>query len=54
MRGPVPIGFDVTAALPPEAAEGERITISGWLFLPDDPAVLGAHPVTMVLVAGGS
>lgn len=54
MPGPYPIYFDVTPALPPEATEGQRIIISGWLFFPDAPALMGTRPVTLVLVAGGS
>lgn len=52
--GPIRLEFDVTAALPPEATAGSKVIISGWLFFPDDPGKLGARPVTMTLLAGGS
>jgi hypothetical protein len=52
--GPVELSFDVTEALPPDVVEGARVTISGWLFFPEDPSVLGTRPVTMNLLAGGS
>jgi alpha-beta hydrolase superfamily lysophospholipase len=51
MAGPIPLDFDVTAALPDGATEGQPVIISGWLFYPEDP---GAHPVSMTLTAGGS
>lgn len=53
-RGPIALSFDVTDALPASATEGRRIEIAGWLFLPENLGVLGEHPVTMVLGAGGS
>jgi hypothetical protein len=54
MPGPIPISFDVTDALPAEAAEGRRIGIACWLFFPDDLAKLGARPAAITLGAGGS
>src|SRR5262249_22318448 len=51
ITGPIPLSFDVTEALPTEAAEGSRVIISGWLFLPD---IIDERPVTMTLLAGGS
>lgn len=52
--GPIDLSFDVTAALPAEVTGGLPTQIAAWLFLPDDLALLGARPVTMVLLAGGS
>ncbi len=52
--GPIALSIDVTDALPPEVTQGERLTISAWLFFPDDTAALGNRPVTMTLLAGGS
>jgi hypothetical protein len=52
--GPIPLSFDVTDALPADVTEGRPITIAAWLFLPDDLALLGARPVTLALLAGGS
>jgi alpha-beta hydrolase superfamily lysophospholipase len=54
MAGPIAIAFDVTDTLPAAATEGARVAISGWLFFPDDLALLGARPVTITLGAGGS
>jgi alpha-beta hydrolase superfamily lysophospholipase len=54
VTGPIPLSFDVTGALPADATEGHTIAISGWLFFPDDPSLLGDRPVSMVLIAGGS
>lgn len=54
MPEPIPLSFDVTGALPADATEGRHIEIAGWLFFPDDLALLGTRPVTMVLGAGGS
>ena len=52
--GPIPLSFDVSAALPPEVTQGQRLAISAWLFFPDDLSKLGERPVTMTLLAGGS
>jgi hypothetical protein len=52
--GPVALSFDVTDTLPGEVTAGRRIFIAAWLFFPDDPAKLGAQPVTMTLLNGGS
>jgi pimeloyl-ACP methyl ester carboxylesterase len=52
--GPVALQFDVTDALPTDVTQGTRLLISAWLFFPDDPSKLGARPVTMTLLAGGS
>jgi len=52
--GPIPLSFDVTAALGLDLTGGDTIAISAWLFFPDDPAQLGDRPVTMTLLAGGS
>lgn len=52
--GPIPLSFDVTPFLPADVTQGARIAIACWLFFPDDPAKLGARPVTMTLLAGGS
>jgi pimeloyl-ACP methyl ester carboxylesterase len=52
--GPIELTFDVTAGLPADVTEGQTVTIAGWLFLPDDTALLGQRPVTMVLLNGGS
>jgi hypothetical protein len=52
--GPIPLSFDVTRALPEAVTQGQRLAISAWLFFPDDLAKLGARPVTMTLLAGGS
>jgi alpha-beta hydrolase superfamily lysophospholipase len=52
--GPIPLSFDVAAALPADVTEGRPTEIAAWLFLPDDLALLGPRPVTMVLLAGGS
>lgn len=52
--GPISISFDVTDALPPEVSAGNRISIAAWLFLPDDLHKLGAKPVVMTLLSGGS
>jgi alpha-beta hydrolase superfamily lysophospholipase len=54
MPGPIPLSFDVTDALPADAAVGRRIAISAWLFFPDDPAQLGDRPSAITLGAGGS
>lgn len=54
MPGPIPLSFDVTAALPAAATEGRAITISCWLFFPDDPAKLAGRPAAITLGAGGS
>ena len=51
---PISLSFDVTDALPLEVTEGQRISIAAWLFIPEDRAQLGAKPVTMVLLSGGS
>jgi hypothetical protein len=51
---PIAISIDVTDALPSDVTAGERLSISIWLFVPDDPATLGERPVTMTLLAGGS
>lgn len=47
MPGPIPLSFDITDSLPPDAAEGRGIAIAGWLFFPDDLALLGDRPVTI-------
>jgi pimeloyl-ACP methyl ester carboxylesterase len=52
--GPIELEFDVTDALPADVTEDRRIVISGWLFFPDNLAMLGDRPVTMSLLAGGS
>jgi hypothetical protein len=52
--GPITIDFDVTGALPAEVSQGHRLVISAWLFFPDDLSTLGARPVTMTMLAGGS
>src|SRR5262249_39357981 len=52
--GPIPVSFDVTDALPADVTEGKRITIAAWLFFPGAVAKLGARPVTMVMLNGGS
>jgi pimeloyl-ACP methyl ester carboxylesterase len=52
--GPVPILFDITAALPDDVTGGLKTEIAAWLFLPDDLALLGERPVAMTLLAGGS
>jgi pimeloyl-ACP methyl ester carboxylesterase len=52
--GPIPLSFDVTDDLPPEATAGRRISIAAWLFLPDDLSKLGPEPVTLTLLNGGS
>jgi hypothetical protein len=52
--GPIPLSFDVAPALPADVTEGRPTRIAAWLFLPDDLALLGPRPVTMVLLAGGS
>ena len=54
MPGPIPLRFDVTAALPADAADGQTIVISGWLFYPRDIKLLGEKSVSMTLTAGGS
>ncbi len=54
MVGPRPLSFDVTAAHPADVCDGRSLTIAGWFFFPDDPALLGRRPVTMTLLAGGS
>ena len=50
---PIAIDFDVTDALPAEAIDGAKVTISGWAFLPGKTAH-PAKPVAIVLIAGGS
>lgn len=52
--GPVLLSFDVTGGLPDEVTGGQQTRIAAWLFLPDDLTLLGAKPVTMVLLNGGS
>jgi hypothetical protein len=52
--GPIELRFDVTDALPAAATEGRSVTIAAWLFVPDDPATLGARPITTALLNGGS
>ena len=52
--GPIELSFDVTAALPADVTGGQPARIAAWLFLPDDLALLGPRPVSMVLLAGGS
>ena len=52
--GPIPLSFDITAALLAQVSQGETIAICAWLFVPDDLALLGERPVTMALTAGGS
>ncbi|MFT3929263.1 MAG: hypothetical protein QM709_03095 [Spongiibacteraceae bacterium] len=52
--GPIPMTFDVSAALPADVTQGQRLTIAAWLFIPDDLSKLGARPITMTLLAGGS
>lgn len=46
--------FDVTGALPADAAGDRRILIAAWLFLPDVPLASDGRLVTMALTAGGS
>lgn len=52
--GPIALSFDVTDALPADVTQGTRAVIDGWLFFPDDPALLGERPVTITLTSGGS
>lgn len=52
--GPIEFSFDVTDALPSDVTGGQCLSISAWLFFPDDLALLGDRPVTMTLLAGGS
>jgi len=52
--GPISLSFDVTEALPAKISGGRRIAIAAWLFFPDDPGRLGARPVVMTLLSGGS
>lgn len=52
--GPIDLSFDVTAALPAEVTGGQPTHIAAWLFVPDDLALLGERPRSMVLLAGGS
>ncbi|MCW1431647.1 hypothetical protein [Novosphingobium sp. JCM 18896] len=52
--GPIALDVEVTDSLPPDVTDGKRLTISAWLFFPDDPVTLGERPVTMTLLAGGS
>ena len=52
--GPIELTFDVTEALPAEVTQGTRALIAAWLFFPDDPALCGPKPVTIVLTNGGS
>jgi alpha-beta hydrolase superfamily lysophospholipase len=54
MPQPIPLNFDVTTSLPASATECQAITISAWLFYPDDLTLLGETPVSMTLTAGGS
>lgn len=54
MAGPIPLSFDVTDTLPADVTSGQKTSISGWLFFPDDTSLLGSTPVTMVLISGGS
>jgi pimeloyl-ACP methyl ester carboxylesterase len=46
--------LDVTDALPMEITAGQRISISAWLFFPDNLQQLGSRPVVMTLLSGGS
>ena len=52
--GPISLSLDVTAALPADVTQGKAIAISAWVFIPDDLSLLGARPVTMALLSGGS
>jgi len=52
--GPIELSLNVTDTLPADVTAGESLTISAWLFVPDDLATLGERPVTMTLLAGGS
>ncbi len=52
--GPISLAFDVSAALPAEITGGQCIEIAAWLFFPDDLTKLGARPVVMTLLSGGS
>lgn len=52
--GPIPLSIDVTDALSEDVTQNTRLTISAWLFFPDDLGLLGDRPVTMTLLAGGS
>lgn len=52
--GPIALSLDVTDALPAAVTQGQRLAIAAWLFFPDDLTKLGARPVTMTLLAGGS
>jgi len=51
---PIGLVFDVTDSLPRDVTDGARIRIAAWLFFPGDVTKLGAKPVTMVLLNGGS
>ena len=52
--GPIELSFDVTNALPADLVAGQRVLMAAWLFMPDDLRKLGAKPVTLTLLPGGS
>lgn len=52
--GPLAMSFDVAEALPRELTGGGSVNIAAWVFLPDDLTRLGAKPVVMTLLAGGT
>lgn len=54
MPGPIPLSFDVSEALPADAAEGRRVAIDCWLFFPADLPRLGERPAAITLGSGGS
>lgn len=52
--GPLAMSFDVAEMLPRELIGSGPASIAAWVFLPDDLTRLGAKPVVMTLLAGGT